>query len=215
MASANAAQALKYEFAPLTRDGAGNGDNDQSRALATGELEAVRAAAFSAGEASAREASGASLAHCQAEAIEAAGASLRALVEGIEATRGDIETAAAALSHAVGRAIAGHAIARAPLEVIRPMIAEALDALYGQAHVVIEVHEAVAGIVAAELDAIVAETGFAGRVRVRAGARGIADCRIDWGEGGIERRAAEIAREIADRAAAYGIALPPAVIAES
>jgi flagellar assembly protein FliH len=95
------------------------------------------------------------------------------------------------------------------------MIAEALDALYGQAHVVIEVHEAVAGIVAAELDAIVAETGFAGRVRVRAGARGIADCRIDWGEGGIERRAAEIAREIADRAAAYGIALPPAVIAES
>ena len=59
-------------------------------------------------------------------------------------------------------------------------------------------------------EALGEQSGFDGRVRVRAGAEGIADCRIEWGEGGIERRIATITGEISDRVAAHGIALPPA-----
>jgi flagellar assembly protein FliH len=215
MAFKTSAQALKYEFAPLLPGGGGAAAREDARTLGAAEIEALQAASFRAGEDSGRTAAEESLARREADALEAAAAALKALADGIAATRNGIEKSACALSHAVGKAIAGYALAHAPLEVIRPMVAEALDALYDQPHLVIEVHEAVVDRVRGEAEAIAAETGFAGRVRVRAGARAIADCRIDWGEGGLERRTDEIVREISDRAAAYGIALPPAVTRES
>jgi len=201
-------QPLRYEFASFAGGGADAGE--WRRSPGANEIEAIRAVATSEGEARGRAEAEAGIERRRADALEAVGGAIRSLADSFEASRAELERGAAALSLAVGRAIAAHAMARAPVEVIRPMVAEALDALYGETRVAVEVHAAIVDLVRQEVAAIVAETGFEGRVRVRAGARDIADCRIEWDGGGIERSAARIAGEIADRVAAYGIALPPA-----
>jgi flagellar assembly protein FliH len=199
---------LRYEFAPLSGAGAGVGERRRTRS--EDKTEAIRAAAASEGEARGRAEAEAGIERRRADALEAAGRAIRSLAESFEASRAEIERGAATLSLAVGRAIAAHAMARAPVEVIRPMLAEALDALYGETRVAVVVHSAVVDLVRQEVATIAAQTGFEGRVRVRAGAGDVADCRIEWDEGGVERSAARIASQIADRVAAYGIALPPA-----
>ena len=51
--------------------------------------------------------------------------------------------------------------------MIAPLVEEALDSLTDDARITIEVHEAIVGLVESEVGELVAETGFAGRVRVQ------------------------------------------------
>lgn len=210
MTANSAIEPLRYEFAQFTSAEETVAPGERQRLISEDEIEAIRQAAMQEGAAKAQAEAEAGFASRQAAAMEAAGTAMHSLAGAFDATRRDAEQGSAALSLAIGKAIAGYAIAHAPLEVIAPMVTEALDALFEETKVVVEVHEAIVDVVREKIEAIAEETGFDGRVRVRAGADNIADCRIEWGEGGIERRAADITREISDRIAAHGIALPPA-----
>jgi hypothetical protein len=203
------AQPRKYQFTPLFA--AGRSVAAGAHVLTDGEVEALRAAARAEGEAAGRAAAEAATGRAHAEALSALAAGLPKLKAELDAGLAAIEEAAAALALDIGRALADRAIAAAPTEALRPTLERCFQRIAGDARLAVTVHQTMVDQVTAAIEDIARTNGFAGHVRVSAGAASPADLHAEWGEGGLERRLAEIDGEIGRAFAARGVRPRPAL----
>ncbi|MBA4611259.1 flagellar assembly protein FliH [Stappia taiwanensis] len=114
------------------------------------------------------------------------------------------EKDAVALAFLVARRICGHLIAREPLGEVVALISECLGPLRRAPHLVIRVREGDLAQLKAEVEPLVNEKGFEGRV-VFLGEPELAagDCRIEWADGGIVRDRRAIEKQVDQAARRY------------
>ncbi len=180
------------------------------------DLQAVRAAAyaegFESGKAEGLDEGSNGAEAMIARAVALAGQALERLLSEL-ASQGEIARQdAAALALAVGRKIAGIALARHPLAEIEAMIAQCLadmDETRAAARVVIRCAPGVTETLNEHMTALTARLHFPGKVIVLADpALAEADCRVEWADGGAERDQAQIEARIADSIARFMAATP-------
>lgn len=162
-----------------------------------GDVETAHEAGYAegraAGEAEVKEA----VATRAAAALEAIGAALPALIAARDAQAAEIERSAiAALRGIIAKALPAYA-AREPLAEIEALASKCLIEAIDEPRIVVRVADAVYEEVRGRLDAIAATSGYAGRIVLLADddlADG--DARIEWADGGAERRLAEQLDEV-------------------
>jgi flagellar assembly protein FliH len=115
------------------------------------------------------------------------------LLAGLDAHQARLEEEALAFGTALGRKLAGTAIASQPLEAITEAARASFQHLRGVPHLVVRVNEALVEAVEARVQRIARERGYEGRLVV-IGEPDIAlgDGRIEWADGGIVREQARI-----------------------
>jgi len=148
------------------------------------EVEAIRRETFAEGKA-----------ETEAQATVARAATLGAVAQGVMRLIGEHDTAiaairsdSAAVALAVGRKLAEVALDAFPLKEVEALVAECLHKLHREPRIVVRVSETCAGGLRADIDALSAAHGYAGRVVILAEpSLPRADCRIEWADGGVER----------------------------
>lgn len=134
-------------------------------------------------------------ADADAQAAAARTATLSALTEGVsrlldefDARTAVMRQESAALALQVGRKLAETALTAFPLKEVEALLAECLHKLHSEPRLVVRTSPACAEGLRADVDALCAEHGYAGRLVVLAEpSLSGADCRIEWADGGIER----------------------------
>jgi flagellar assembly protein FliH len=119
------------------------------------------------------------------------------LLAGLDAHQARLEEEALAFGAALGRKLAGSALAAQPLEQILETARASLQHLRGVPHLVVRVNEALVEAVEARVQRIARERGYEGRLVV-IGEPDIApgDGRIEWADGGVVREQAQIAAAV-------------------
>lgn len=161
------------------------------------ELQAARDEAFEAGKAEAISQSSASLEQ-QISMIVAAlqndFASLSSMQqEANEATMRDaVQIATTIISKVLPAYVQEHGAAE-----IEAFVRATLSTLFAEADVIVRAPEATAADLAERLTPVADALGVAGKLKIAADpALGPADCRMEWGNGGAERNAAQIMSDI-------------------
>jgi flagellar assembly protein FliH len=131
------------------------------------------------------------------------------LLAGLDARQGQAEEEALAFGSALGRKLAGTALAAYPLEAILEAARASFQHLRGVPHLVVRVNDALVETVEAHVQRMSRERGYEGRLVV-IGEPEIApgDARIEWADGGIVREQKRT-DEAVDQALAG--ALPPRI----
>jgi flagellar assembly protein FliH len=152
------------------------------------ELEATRAAALAEGHAAGRaEAEDAALVQTAA-ALDAIGARLAALISDQDAASAATERRAIAALRAIVAKTVPALAATDPLAEIEALVTKSLHEAIDEPRVVLRVADALYEPVQARLAAILAASGYAGRIVLMADdeiAGG--DARVEWADGGAER----------------------------
>lgn len=188
------AEVVKFTFRSLLQDEPPAAPEAKIQMVPEAEIETARAAAFQngllKGRAEAEQAVERSLTLLLEEVAAGTARMLRELEGEIRATRVE----AAGLALAVARKLSGRLLAQAPLTEIEAMLADALAEHPDEPRIVVRLDENLLDALRRRLDPLLARNGFAGRV-ILIGEPGFegADCRIEWPDGGTERRAAVIA----------------------
>lgn len=148
------------------------------------EVEQIRREAFAAG----KQAASAETTHAQAVALSAIAQGTHALIQQFDAQLQSLRVQSADLALAVGRKLAGAALAVAPNDEVLGFISECMHKLHQEPRLVIRVAPATADFIKGQVDALSEQHGFAGRVIVMADpAMAGAACRIEWADGGVEQ----------------------------
>jgi flagellar assembly protein FliH len=172
------------------------------------DVEAARATGYAEGQKAGAAGVEAAVASKAAAALETIGAALAALIAARDTQAAEIERRAIeALRAIVAKALPAYA-AREPLAEIEGLASKCLIEAIDEPRIVIRVANAVYEEVRARLDAIAAAAGYGGRVVLLTDddlAGG--DARIEWADGGAERRLAERLNEV-DAALARVAATP-------
>ncbi|BCW88481.1 hypothetical protein sos41_16210 [Alphaproteobacteria bacterium SO-S41] len=157
------------------------------------ELEAEKTAAYERGRGSLEAITAQSQTLALGQIAEAAMTALNTLDEmAAEARAQALRTGLVAAQR-----IAGAALDRYPLDTIEDTIAQCLAQAAHEPRIVIKVDSRVADALKARIAALADDIGFAGRLIVTVEPRhGVADCRLEWTDGGVERDAAAIAARI-------------------
>ena len=115
------------------------------------------------------------------------------LLAGLDAHQARLEEEALAFGAALGRKLAGTALASQPLEPLLEAARASFQHLRGVPHLVVRVNQALVETVEAHVQRIARERGYEGRLVV-IGEPEIApgDGRIEWADGGIVREKARI-----------------------
>jgi flagellar assembly protein FliH len=115
------------------------------------------------------------------------------LLAGLDAHQARLEEEALAFGAALGRKLAGTALASQPLEPLLEAARASFQHLRGVPHLVVRVNQALVETVEAHVQRIARERGYEGRLVV-IGEPEIApgDGRIEWADGGIVREKAQI-----------------------
>ncbi len=185
-------------------------------AYSENDMQAVRASVyaegFEAGKAEGLGEGSTSAAAMLARAVALAGQALESLLPDLESRGEAARQDAAMLALAIGRKIAGIALARQPLAEIEAMVAQCLtdmDESRAAARVVIRCAESVSAGLAEHMTALTTRLGFPGKVVVLAEATmADTDCRVEWADGGAERSQTEIEARVADSIARFVAATP-------
>ncbi len=143
-----------------------------------------------------------------AQTIAAAAATLATQVADLTRTfdeaRADQHQAAIELAAGIGRKLALHLVARHPTAELEALIAECLPSLTGVPHLVIRCHPDLADAIRDNASAMIASSGYAGRLVVMGDPEiRIGDGRLEWVDGGLVRDIAEISRQIDRQIATY------------
>lgn len=189
--------AKKYQFAEAFDGGQGKRE-DAVLADAQTQWEATaqarEAAAFEKGKAEA-------LASLEAETLAQVQTMNAQLLE-LAAQRGALQDtmarASVELAHLSALKIADVLIERGPGRLVAETVLHALPLVIGEARIVVRLAEPLVDHIKSRMDDMAMEAGFVGKV-VLLGDERIApgDCRIEWANGGIERRADAIKDDIA------------------
>jgi flagellar assembly protein FliH len=157
------------------------------------EVEAATAEAFERGRGSLEAITAQAQSLALGQIAQAAITALRTLDEmAAEARAQALQTGLVA-----ARRIAGAALDRYPLDTVEETIAQCLAQAATEPRIVIKVSDRVADALKARIAALADDIGFTGRLVVSVEARqGVADCRLEWTDGGVERDAALIESRI-------------------
>lgn len=126
---------------------------------------------------------------------------LVAAVGSVLETLDDVQTArekdAISLAFLVARRLCAHLIARQPLAETVALVSECLGPLRKAPHLVIRIAEKDVEALKAQVDPIVHEKGFDGRLVILGEPEiGRGDCHIEWADGGIKRDRKALETEI-------------------
>lgn len=191
--------ANKYFFDRDFRDPAGGAKN-----LAA--LQEAEQRGFAQGVAEGRRQAGADADAQLAAAMRRLADSAVSLLSGLAAKQAQVEEEALAFGAALGRKLAGKALAAQPLEAITDAARASFQHLRGVPHLVVRVNDALVETIEAQVQRMSRERGYEGRLVV-IGEPDIApgDARIEWADGGIVREQARIEAAV-DQALAGALA---------
>lgn len=168
----------------VLRDG-----NRVKRMLTPEEVEGIRQRAFQEGT----ESETAKAAQAQAEALRAIASQMQLILAHLSAESDQLREQSASLALITAKKLAGAALSADADKAVIEFCTSVMQDLRGAPHFSVKCPEAIAGEVSAALEQIASEAGFAGSVTVRAAPDMTgADCRLDWGQGGVERTFEEI-----------------------
>jgi flagellar assembly protein FliH len=110
------------------------------------------------------------------------------LLSGLEAQQAQVEQEALAFAAALGRKLAGRALAAQPLDAITEAARASFQHLRGVPHLVVRVNDGLVEAIETQVQRMARERGYEGRLVV-IGEPNIApgDGRIEWADGGIVR----------------------------
>jgi flagellar assembly protein FliH len=119
------------------------------------------------------------------------------ITQQVDAACRTLEDDARALALTVGRKMGSRLLAEARHSEIEALVTEALSLLPGQPHVVIRVNEDLLDGFRLRFEAIAEESGYQGKL-ILLGEPDIemADCQIEWADGGMRRDMAQLDSEI-------------------
>ncbi|HEV7367930.1 FliH/SctL family protein [Arenibaculum sp.] len=182
---------------------------------------------FAAGKAAAETAAAQRL----ADVLAAAEAALLAMLAQAEASAADRRDEAARIAMAIARKLLPTQARRHGLAEVEAMIEDCVAEMIEEPRLVVRVHDEMLDEIAGRIDALTTARGFAGKTIVLADPTlGYGDCRVEWAEGGAEREAERLWRDL-DRIAgrllgggtagqagggarAHAAAVPPTTMAE-
>ncbi len=148
------------------------------------EVEQIRREAHAAG----KQAASAESTHAQAVALSAIAQGTHALIQQYDHQVQALRIQSAELALAVGRKLAGAALAAAPQEEVLGFISECMNKLHQEPRLVVRVSAATADFIKGQIDSVSEQHGFSGRVIVMPDAAMVgAACRIEWADGGVEQ----------------------------
>ncbi|MEM9878964.1 MAG: FliH/SctL family protein [Pseudomonadota bacterium] len=189
--------ATKYQFAEAFDGGQKRREETtlaDARAAWEEEAKAIEQAAFERGSAEA-------LAGLEAQTlaqVQAMNAQLVALGEHRAVLVETVSNASVELAQLAAAKISDILIERGPGRLVAETVLNALPLVIGEARIVVRLAEPLIDHIKSRMDEMALEAGFTGTVvllgddRIEPG-----DCRIEWANGGIERRAQDIKDEIA------------------
>ncbi|MEM7569221.1 MAG: FliH/SctL family protein [Pseudomonadota bacterium] len=188
--------AKKYQFAEAF-DGGKASETEAALEAAQAEWETAaqqrETAAFEAGKAEALQ----SLEAQTLAQVEVMKQQLASLAEERAALTQTVSDAAVELAELAALKIADVLIERGPGRLVAETVLNALPLVIGEARIVVRLAEPLVEHIKSRMDEMALEAGFTGKV-VLLGDDRIApgDCRIEWANGGIERRAEEVKADI-------------------
>lgn len=195
------ARTVKFTFASLLEPAESEAPPS---APSEAEIAARCAAAFAEGREAGRREAEASREQALAHGLSHMAAELQTLFGRIAELRARTERDAARIAVAVARKLSQALIAREPLAEIEALIAECLRSQQQEPRLVVRVAASLLDPLRARLDALAAQSGFAGRlILIDDPALDLGDCRIEWPDGGAERRLAEIDAAISSALGRY------------
>lgn len=186
-------QAVKFTFDSLLHDDKAPAPVAKVRMVSETEVDAARAAAFEEGRAAGRIDAETAIERSLVMMLEEVASGTARLMREIEGEMRATKVEAAGLAIAVARKLSGRLLARAPLAEIEALLTESLADHADEPRIVVRLDENLVEPMRQRLDTLLARQPFAGRIILigEAGFAG-ADCRIEWPDGGIERRVALI-----------------------
>jgi len=168
------------------------------------ELEQLLAEAHEAGRAQAAEEARVAAEATIAQMIEGLAANVRALMEDRLALQQQLTREAAQLAHAIALKLTPRLMKAHPLAEIERLTEDCLRELGDEPRLVIRLHEAMLPRMKARIDAMARAAGYEGAV-VLLGDDTMSplDCRIDWANGGTERRVASLIKTVEETVNRY------------
>ena len=165
--------------------------------LGEADLEAARAAGFAAGRAAGAEEERGRTERLTAEALARIAGRLDAVERQLAEAAAGAQRRALAAGLAVARALAPALLRRHGIAEIEALLRECLQDLIDEPRLVLRLPDAALDPINARIATLTARAGFAGRIILLA-EDGMADgdCRIEWADGGVERSAARLLREV-------------------
>jgi flagellar assembly protein FliH len=189
------AQAVKFTFASLLREDEPPAKDQapQARMVPEAEIEAARAEAFEQGRAAGRVEVEDSMERSLVLMLEEVAAGTARMLREVEAELRGVRVEVAAIAVAVARKLSTRLLAQAPAAEIEALLAESMAGHAEEPRLVVRLDERLVDVMRGRLDPLLARQNFAGRV-ILIGEPGYsgADCRIEWPDGGVERKAALI-----------------------
>lgn len=188
--------AKKYQFAEAFDGGKSDATQvalEEAQQTWETEAQAREAAAFDAGKTEALQ----SLEAQTLAQVQAMNQQLVALAGERAELEETVSKAAVELAELAALKISDVLIERAPGRLVAETVLNALPLVIGEARIVVRLAEPLIDHIKERMDEMALEAGFTGKV-VLLGDERIApgDCRIEWANGGIERRAAQIKDDI-------------------
>jgi flagellar assembly protein FliH len=139
----------------------------------------------------------ATAAQAQAMALGRIAEAAMAAISALDAMAAEARAEALIAAMAAARRIAGVALDRYPLDIVEDTVRQCLAQAAHEPRVVIRVNGNLAEALKERITGIADEIGFSGRVVVTSDPHiAVADCRLEWTDGGVERDAASISARI-------------------
>lgn len=161
------------------------------------ELQLAREQAFERGRDAGRQEAEMETGRMIASALEEVGRLLPEMIEQAEMNRVEAHRTAAQVVQAVLRKVLPQAVRLSAAEVIEDLVGECLGRVIDEPRVVVRVSDPMVDDYRDRLEERARLVGFEGRlVVVGDGRLGPADCKLEWADGGAERHANEIWKEI-------------------
>ena len=161
------------------------------------DLEAAKKQAFDEGEQAGRHSAEADHARNVEQALAAIEARLAQLAEGQNQAQAAARAEAVSAAAAIAAKLASHAMAREPLREIEALVLRCMDDMRDEPRLVVRAAEGVTRLLDERIDALVAQSGFGGKVMlVPDDNLPATDCRVDWADGSAERNQAALERDV-------------------
>lgn len=189
-------QAEKYQF-DVEFDASGQilRSPTEINAFSLDEVEQIKAQAFEEG----RESETARAANIASDALTQIAQTTMAMTDQLNTQALLNKKAAFDLALTAARKIAGSALASFPFAEIEATIEDCLAELSDASRLVVSVPESLLDMVATKIQDIAEQQNFEGRLRVVAdGDMPPHDCKVEWGDGGLERQTQYIEDKIAE-----------------
>ncbi|MBK1665446.1 flagellar assembly protein FliH [Rhodospirillum rubrum] len=163
----------------------------------TAQVEAAREEGYIGGHTAALDEAANATERMAALALAEMGRRLNELQHRHDDAIDDIARDAARLILGVCRKILPATAQNGAVDEVTALVSELLPSVFTEPRLIVRVHPAIADSLRERLDAVAAESGYEGKLTVSADPRvPPTDCKVEWGEGGVERDSARQWAEI-------------------